>query len=182
MKIDHSNAGSDRRYRLRQETGPATYTLEGLASLVHLEKIIPDTEIAAEGEGIYRPIRAWPFADTLFPPKKTFDFRPPLEPKGFAPQPVEMIGEAELREIMRRDPNDIRVTMLVNHIREQVATEGRSVPELLEEFFAQKRNELAGQPVRGKVPLPPPPVARLLKNVTPKPPGLAGRIRSLFGS
>jgi hypothetical protein len=186
MKIDHSNTGGDRRFRLRLETGPATYTLEGLASLVHLGKITRDTEIAAEDEGVYRPIHGWPFAETLFPPKKKFEFRPAAAPKGFAPQPVEMIGEEELREIMRRDPNDVRVTMLVNLIRERSTFEGRPVAELLEDFFAQKRAELAGEPIRRKTPLPPPapvPVSAPppIKDVTPKPPGLAERLRSLFG-
>jgi hypothetical protein len=144
-----------------------------------LGKVNPETEIAADGETSFSPIKAWPFADTLFPAKRKFEFRPADGPKPFAPLPLEITGEQELREIMRRDPNDVRVSMLLNLVKERATYEGRPIPELLAEFFAQKQAELAANPKRqNRAVTIPEPEARPIKNVTPQAPSLPARFKS----
>ena len=168
MKVSPANTGKDARYRIKGDTSPACYTVEGLETLVMHGKLTLGTELAQEGATEYRPVSEWPFGAHLFPLKRKFGFKPEAPPRPFVLDHVEITSREELKEIIRRDPHDVRVTMLVNLIKERSAEEGRTVEELLEEFFARKRAELAAKPQR-KLPRTAPADAlpRQMKNVTP---------------
>ena len=168
MKLSPANTGKDTRYCIKGDPGPASYTVEGLETLVMHGKLTLGTELAQEGTTEYRPVSEWPFSAQLFPLKRIFGFKPEAPPRPFALDHVEITSREELQEIIRRDPHDVRVTMLINLIKASSVEEGLTVDELLEEFFARKRAELAAKPPRrlpqsAPTEAPPP----RMKNVTP---------------
>jgi hypothetical protein len=181
MKVSPANTGDDARYHLKGEPASSSYTVEGLETLVMNGRLGFESELARVGEDDYRPVHEWPFGARLFPLKLKFGFKPGLAPRAVAPPPLEITSAAELRELIRRDPHDLRVILLLNHVKERHLTEGRPVEELLEEHFAHKRAELAAKPKRrvaiAQAPEAPPPP---MKNVTPPPPGLGSKLKNPF--
>ena len=134
------------RFRL-QDQSTGSYTVEGLESLAYLGQLDPETLIAREGTSDFRPVRSWEFAGTVCPPKKILTFTKSTEetaivPACFSlafvpPRPgTHIISMEEIKALIRRDPHDPRVLVLLNGLKERMHAEGITVEQAFADFFA----------------------------------------------
>lgn len=134
--------------RFRLQHRPAdSYTVEGLESLAYNGQIDRDTLIARDGSSDYRPAGSWEFAVLVFPVKKALTIARRVEDTGLvttgfklaklAPVPgMHITSMEEIKTLIRHDPHDPRVLVLLNALKERMHAEGLSVEQVFADFFA----------------------------------------------
>ena len=130
-----------------QDQSTGSYTVEGLESLAYLGQLDPETLIAREGTSDFRPVGSWEFAGAVCPTKKilTFARRPEetaIVPACFSlafapPRPgTHITSMEEIKALIRRDPHDPRVLVLLNGLKERMHAEGITAEQAFADFFS----------------------------------------------
>ena len=128
----------------------STYNLEGLESLAYNGQLDLATLIAKEGSSDFKAVQNWEFVDLVFPKKKALTFtRPPFEAAIVPPEqsvaadatPVgtHITSMEEIKALIRQDPHDPRVIVLLNQLKERMYAEGLSVEVVFADYFAANK-------------------------------------------
>lgn len=135
-----------------QTLGP--FTIEGLKELATHNAVTPETGIAPEGTESFKPIREWPFAATVFPPKPkprtklTLGELPERKSTDIDIPPVVTSPERLVPLFNCKDTNDPRFVAASVEAHKRAKTRGISLDEAFAEILRNRQQLLQAKPRR----------------------------------